>query len=270
MSGGVPAFSPEEGLLRLPPSGLRALAGWDQRPRDRRMPADESEAASLLAQLGIVGPDGVHPLLQPVSAALARPLVRLDVRVGLPAPPSSVNGWVVPGWAVFSLPARGGTHELRDIVAVHPTRVPGVIATVTSLGPRPIPCLPAPVILPTAAARALIFGQGGLHQAAVLDAAKVEDPSRGALEQLAALRIRTWRARSRWAPAHQVASRELRVVDGGQAGLWIWTDATVEGRQVTQLVAVSSSVVWQRVTALLPDGDDWAPRGDVGTSDDSG
>ncbi|MGH8902349.1 MAG: hypothetical protein ACRDYA_11870 [Egibacteraceae bacterium] len=260
MSGSiVPTFSPEDGLLRLPADGLRALAAWGQRPRARRLRADETEATSLLTELGVVGPDGVHPLLHPVSKTLARPLVRIDVRVGFPASPSVVNGWVVPGWAVFSLPVRGTTRGLRDIVAVHPTRVPGVVAMVTSLGPRPIPCLPAPVVLPTAAARALVFAQGGLDQAAVLDAAKVEEPWRGALERLAALRIRTWAARSRWAPANQVASRALRVVDGGEAGLWIWTDATVEGRPVTQLVAVASSVVWRHVTALLPDGDDRAP-----------
>lgn len=273
MTGGdtTPTFAPEDGLLRLPPASLGALAAWDERPEDPRLPADSPETTQLLTRLGVVGPRGLHPLLHPIAAALARPLVRLRLRVGAPAPPLDVSGWIVPGWAVFSLPVTG-ISDLRDIVTVHPTRLPGVIATVVSLGPRPGPCLPGRVILPTAAARALIFEQGGLDPRSVLSAAGVEEPWREALERLVALRVRTWSAHSSWPVGSQVASRRVRVVDGGEAGLWLWTDVTIEGHPVTQLTAVVPAVVWGRVTALLPDADDFAsveaqaPRGGAATT----
>ncbi|MFN2556416.1 MAG: hypothetical protein ABR592_06000 [Nitriliruptorales bacterium] len=253
----TPTFSPEDGLLRLPPAALGALAAWGERPETPKLRADSPETIHLLSKLGVAGPHGLHPLLEPMATTLARPLVRLRLRVGTPAPPLEVSGWIVPGWAVFSLPVSGKA-DLRDIVAVHPTRLPGMIATVVSLGPRPGLCLPGPVILPTAAARALIFEQGGLDSRSVLSAAGVEEPWHEALERLAALRIRTWSARSTWPLGNEVASRRVRVIDGGEAGLWLWTDATIEGRPVTQLTAVVPAVVWGHVTALLPDADDFA------------
>ncbi|MDP8931240.1 MAG: hypothetical protein M3O70_22390 [Actinomycetota bacterium] len=207
-----------------------------------------------------MGPDGLHPLLRPVSAALARPLVRVLLKLGTPA--STMSGWIVPGWAVFSLPV-GGRSGLRDIVAVHPTRLPGVIATVVSLGPRPSTELPGPVILPTPAARALVFGQGGLDPTAVLTAAAVEEPWRDALERLAALRILTWSARSRWPLAGEIVARMVHVVDGGEGGLWLWTDADIEGHAVARLTPVTSSVVWRHLTALLPDADDFVSSGEA-------
>ncbi len=258
MTGGgpTPTFSPEDGLLRLPLAALGALGALDERPEDPKYRAGSPETIHLLTQMGVVGPLGLHPLLDSIAAALARPLVRVRLRVGIPASPTIVSGWIVPGRAVLSLPVPG-TPDLRDIVTVHPTRLPGVITTVVSLGPRPSPRLPGPVILPTAAARALIFEQGGLHPKSVLSAAGVEEPWREALERLVDLRIRTWSARSSWTSGSHVASRRVRVVDGGEAGVWLWTDAIIEGHEVTQLTAVVPAVIWGHVTALLPDADDF-------------
>ena len=257
--GGGPVFSPEQGLLRLPRHGLRALAAHHRRRAGRPLPPGEAKASRLLEELGVVGTGGVYPLLEAVADTVAHPLVRLRLQVGRPAPPLTVLGWVAPGWGVFTLPVQDASRELWDVVQVHPTRVPGVLATVIGLGPRPGPSLWGSVVLPTEAARSLAFAEDGLDPQAVLRAAGVDEPWRGALAHLAGAVARTWAAGARWPRGDEVVGRQLRVVDGGGVGLWLWTDATIEGRALTRLAPATSSSVWRRLTALLPDADDFRP-----------
>ncbi len=258
-----PRFSPEEGLLRLPPAALEVLAAWHTQPRDPQLD-DASPTVSILHEIGAITPQGVHPLLEPIARAVARPLVRFELLVGWPSPPCRVAGWFAPGWAVLALPEPDGSSEQVGIVGVHPTRVPGVIATVTGLGPRPAPGVAQPIVLPPAAARALVFGEGGIGSAAVLDAIGMDGPSHTSLQQMADGVVRTWKAQSRWPLGSNTAVRELRVVDSGDAGLWLWLDATVAGRNVTKLGPVTSSVVWRHLTDLLPDADDFHCGAHVG------
>ncbi|MDP8960915.1 MAG: hypothetical protein M3N32_04785 [Actinomycetota bacterium] len=48
-----------------PTEGLRVLAAWDQHPDEPEQLAGPSGTVNLLAELGMVGPQGLHPLIRP-------------------------------------------------------------------------------------------------------------------------------------------------------------------------------------------------------------
>ena len=242
-------FDRRSGRLRLDQPACDALLAW----------AGGAEAAgpgiAELREAGVIVRGRPHAAVAPAVHALSEPVCRLQVelRPGDGAERGG-SGWVMSQAAALLLDLPEG---LRELVTVHPTFVPAGLARVVGLGPRPR--VPAePLHLPEPLAAALT----GPDVTARRDAA---DSISNHLDGTTARRVVRslgrgsagyWSVRASWPAApDRAGERLLRVVDTGDAGLWL----VEPGDGLTALWPTTPTVVWRALTALLPGDDELVP-----------
>lgn len=188
-----------------------------------------------------LGPSG------PVAVdALERGLGRATLRLGAPAAP-----WAVPlRWSPASALALVPDPQDRGVLDVLPLpspALPELVARIVDLGPRPEPMVTAPLLLPAEVLDVWLRGA----PRSVLDAA-VDDP--GSRRVLVALRHQlrvTWAVTSELPTSDgRLVSRAIRVVDAGDAGLWL-LHRVPEAGGVALLDGVTSTAVWDLLAGVL-------------------
>lgn len=245
----IPAFDATTGLLRLPALAVELLgrlaAGDDQ----QRLTARAPDAFALLERLGVVEHGGLHPAVVALAEAIARPLVRMVVRVGPPAAPVEARAWLDAGFAAYARPVDG----ILELAPGPPSGAPVFAAGLVDLGPRP----PAPargvVTVPDRAVRELLGSNGSPDPEAVLAVAGLPPAWRAPLALLAEACRCTWSVQVRWMVGEgRVAQRSVGVIDGGTAGLWRYERPAVSGRDLASLSPTRTREVWRELCALLP------------------
>lgn len=137
-----PELDADRGRLRLAEPTLQALIAHAADPVAAVLEDDALPELARLRAAGVIRGGESHPAFAGALAAIVRPsLCTLQL---------SYDGRAMQGWASYEdaallLPAREGADERRTLLAVHPTLLPGALARLVGLAPRPRPEGAAPV-----------------------------------------------------------------------------------------------------------------------------
>jgi hypothetical protein len=241
----------EAGLLRLSRPALQALATLTAGPA-APLPVDPPAEATLgaLESAGLVGPTGLHPVMAPIAAAVADPLVRIRFDHLGPGTPVECPGWISPDVAVLAVPGPDG---LDEIVAVETSFLPARLAGLIGLGPRPGPRLPAGSV------RADIGLLEALLSGLVASAEDVRRHVGPAVPQALVdavvaisegIRLH-WRVATTWGGPARPTTRTHEVVESRAGTFWV-VHRDFAG---TALSPITPTGLWRLLIGLLP-GDD--------------
>ena len=241
----------EAGVLRLSRPALQALATLTGGPA-APLPVDSPAETTLgaLESAGLVGPTGLHPVMAPIAAAVADPVVRIRFDHLGPGTPVECPGWISPDVAVLAVP---GSDGLDEILAVETSFLPARLAALIGLGPRPVPRLPpgsvrADIGLLEALLSGLVATAEDVrrHVGPVVPQALVD----AAVAISDGIRLH-WRATTTWGDPARPATRTHEVVESQAGTFWV-VHRDFAG---TELTPISPTGVWRLLIGLLP-GDD--------------
>lgn len=222
----APELSVAEGRLIIGEPTLRVLVAHAADPVDAVLQGPEAvrELAALQAA-GVIAGGRAHPAVAGALAAIVRPEI---CTLELSYSGKAMQGWIAYDAAALLLPARDGGDGRRTLLALHPTVVPGAIAALVDLGPRPVadPSVRPPDDL----------GPRGV--------ADVREPvPHGAVPGV----VRRWRLEAAWRLAGGVAGGDgLEVLDGAD-GLWLLTEG--EGESIAW--PVTPTLVWRHIVRVV-------------------
>lgn len=205
-----PELDAAEGRLIIGEPTLRVLVAHAADPVDVALQGPEAvrELAALQAA-GVIAGGRAHPALAGALAAIVRPEI---CTLELSYSGKAMQGWVAYDAAALLLPARDGGDGRRTLLAVHPTVVPGAIAAVVDLGPRPV-------------------------------ADVREALPHGAVPRV----VRRWRLEATWRLAGDVTGGDgLEVLDSAN-GLWLLTAG--EGQSIAW--PVTPTLVWRHIVRVV-------------------
>jgi hypothetical protein len=207
-----PELDAERGRLRIAEPTLRVLVAHAADPVGAVL---EDGVVSELARLraaGVIRGGETHPMLAGALAAMVRPTL-CTLRLSYDG--RAMQGWASHDDAALLLPSREEIDERRTLLAVHPTLLPGALARLVGLGPRPRPRAEAPV--------------------------PYED---GALEDV----IRRWRLEAAWTLASGAAGgATLEMVDT-EGGIWLLQPA---GDEPPLAWPVTPTFAWRQLVRLV-------------------
>jgi hypothetical protein len=241
----------EAGVLRLSRPALEALATLTAEPA-RPLPVVPPAETTLdaLERAGLVGPTGLHPMMAPIAAAVADPVVRIRFdRLG-PGTPVECPGWISPHVAVLAVPGPDG---LDQILAVETSFLPARLAGLVGLGPRPGPRLPAgSVPADVGLLEALFTGM----VASAEDVRRHVGPAvpQGLVDAVVAISdgVRLhWRVATTWGDPARPATRGHEVVESRAGTFWL-VHRDFAGAELTPITPTG---LWRLLIGLLP-GDD--------------
>ncbi len=210
MTAAAPELSAEEGRLIISEPTLRVLVAHAADPVDVVLQGPEAvrELAALQAA-GVIAGGRAHPAVAGALAAIVRPEI---CTLELSYSGKAMQGWIAYDAAALLLPARDGGDGRRTLLALHPTVVPGAIATLVDLGPRPLPEAREPV-------------------------------PHGAVPAV----VRRWRLEAVWQLAGDVTGGDgLEVIDSAD-GLWLLTEG--EGESIAW--PVTPTLVWRHIVRVV-------------------
>jgi hypothetical protein len=132
----APELSVADGRLIIGEPTLRVLVAHAADPVDVVLQGPEAvrELAALQAA-GVIAGGRAHPAVAGALAAIVRPEI---CTLELSYSGKAMQGWIAYDAAALLLPARDGGDGRRTLLALHPTVVPGAIAALVDLGPRPV------------------------------------------------------------------------------------------------------------------------------------
>lgn len=235
--GASPAtsFDPTNGQLVAGEAAFEAL-----RSAARREPLNASAAsqAQALTDCGALVAGRPHPALERVLAPTLAPVLELAVsRDDVVA-----RGWADDRDASLLIPLSGG--ELRRLAGVPVTLLPGVLAGMLGVGPRPGPAEREPVELESGQLGRLIAGERGQRAAEGQGAADSPEPPEAAAV-VAGLRDH-WRIDARW--VEDGRAEMLEAIDAAR-GLWLVMPRREGGARLEPTCATE---VWRHLTGLIP------------------
>jgi hypothetical protein len=236
----------DAGVLRLSRPALEALVTLARGPAARPDPAAEAALVALEAA-GLIGPAGLHPVMAPIAAAVADPLVELRFDHLGPGTPVECPGWVSPDVAVLAVPGADG---LDEIVAVETSFLPTRLADLVGLGPRPGPRLPAGSVradigLLEALLSGLVASAEDVrrHVGPVVPQALVD----AAVAISEGIRLH-WRVTTTWGDPARPARRTHEVVESLAGTFWL-VRRDFAG---TELTPITPTGLWRLLIGLLP------------------
>ena len=219
-----------------------------------------TRATEDLRASGALTRRGVHPALEPVLAAVNRPVCEIHAdRRAHGAPGRRAIGWVDPRVAALLTDRQHleAGDPRWDLTAPHPTFLPAALAELFDLGPRGRPDTSGlarrSAVTVTALDRLLTLGQRATRDAVAETLPHRSEPAIAAVHQ-AVTRLRgRWRLEARWsAPGERTGWRSLDVIDS-DPGLWV---ARREGRAGFRLVPATPTQIWRLLTTVLPTADE--------------
>ncbi|MFI1360665.1 hypothetical protein ACH4TV_44905 [Streptomyces sp. NPDC020898] len=248
---------------------------------DGETPPDELwDSLVELQGIGLVGEEGeLAPLLRDLLGALADPVVMVQVEVTGEHGPVN-HGVIVGQEAVIAHDGWPGEEE-SEYVSIEPNTLVWELARKVNLhrGEKPEDGAPELRVETTMAALDAAFvaleepGEDDdatreLVRAALTEADnKLKDPSLGQFLDLVVSLNATWRITTAWDGKHDgeraAMVRAIGVWDCGPLGYWIreQPEEPIMPGQVTPdsalvLVRSNSAEVWEKITDLLPDGEE--------------
>lgn len=227
----VVRFDPATGMLVATETGFEALrsAARDQ-PPDPAAKAD----ADALSECGALVAGRPHPALEHALAPTLAPALELNLSWG----DAVARGWADARSASLLVPLATG--QLRRLASLPASLLPGVLAGMVGLRPRPAPKGREPVELGPAELGRLIAEQRGQAPAIAAQAA----PPSGATGAVAGLRAH-WRINAHWVQRQQMEM--LEVIDA-EHGLWLVLPAESGAR----LEPTHAAAIWRHLTGLIP------------------
>ncbi|HEU5472663.1 MAG TPA: hypothetical protein VFV67_18610 [Actinophytocola sp.] len=167
---------------------------------------------------------------------VARPGLRMTVRIVRPGPPLWHGVWATRRDAVLGSPVGAGRYELSPL---EPVLIPFAVATIVGLRRRPVDPARTATRIPTS--RYLALG---------------DEPPGGEYAGLAAVlrgRRTAWRASSTWRDSGgEPHAARVHVIDGGDAGLWLVAPKDQDGPDPVLVVEPTDvRQVWSALTGLL-------------------
>ena len=235
-------FNADSGRVRLDQPTFDRLVSW--------VNGDDTADPQLTALVdsGAITRNEPHRALVPGLRAVTGSLCRL--RIGLiddRGTRKAGDGWVGRGEAALLLDLPDGD---RELIALHPTLLPAVIARVTRLGPRPTSGS-EPLHLTGELLADLLSGNASDRKAAA-ETLAVHDSDRplpGLVAGLVSGPWRRWTVTVEWrTPQGEPASHTLQVLDADTCLCLCEASSTN-----ATLWPTTASGVWRRLTLLLPD-----------------
>jgi hypothetical protein len=211
---GAPELDAEQGRLVIGESALRVLLAHTADPVSVALEGDDAvRELAALQGAGVIEGGRAHPAVAGALAAIVRPeLCTLELSYAGKA----MQGWLSYGAAALLLPSRSEGEARRTLLALHPTVVPGALAALVDLGPRPRTGAPEP---------------------------RVVTP--GAFADVR----RRWRLEAAWTLPGDVAGGDgLEVIDSAD-GLWMLTTGDEGGQPIAW--PVTPTLVWRQLVRIV-------------------
>jgi hypothetical protein len=205
-------FDPEHGRVLLGEEELRVLVTHTADPVGVAT-AEAVEPLAALQAAGVITGGRAHPAVAEALAAIVRPdLCTLELSYSGKA----MQGWASYGAAALLLPSREDADGRRPLVAVHPTVLPGALAELVDLGPRPVPDGASPVVY---------------FEDAIPDVR------------------RRWRLEATWKLEDgRTGGDGVEVLDTG-GGLWMLTTGEEGGQAIAW--PVTATLVWRHIVRIV-------------------
>ncbi len=212
------------------------------------------EAVARLVEAGVIDSGRPHEALVAGLEAVTGSVCRLHVEVRDEAGElERANCWVSGGAAALLVDLPGGMR--REFLTVHPTFLPGALARLLGLGPRPR--LDAqPLTVPEPLFDRLLDPDADQRQAAlpVLLADNEDEQVAATAQALVTGSRRAWSVQVEWQTRQdQPQQRTLKVLDT-EAGLWL----VEPGPTGPAMWPATATTVWRALVLLLPRDDELA------------
>lgn len=248
------------GILRMSRRALDAVAALASPGPEAGAAAVDAVAAGTLDPLreaGLLDATGLHPMISPIAAALAAPVVRLRFLDLGPGPAVESPGWVSPDVAVLALPGPAGLDvDMHEIVAVDTPFLPHRLAALAGLGPRPAHWITEPLKADPGLFEAILSGLA----ATVSDIRShvgptVPQPLIEAVLEFSGNYRRHWRVSTAWGDSPgPIGGRSVEAVESPTGRLWRVERPSGEQGGVV-LSPATPTGLWRLFIGLLP-GDD--------------
>ena len=230
---GAPELDEGGGRLLVGEATLRVLVAHAADPVDVALQGPDAvrELAALQAA-GVITGGRAHPALAGALAAIVRPTV---CTLELSQSGKATQGWVAHDAAALLLSERDDGGGRRQLLALHPTVVPGVLAALVDLGPR--------------------------------SRTDATEPLAWTPDAIAAV-TRRWRLEAAWVLEDGRSGGDgLEVLDTAER-LWLLTTGDEGGQPIAW--PVTPTLVWRQIVRLVmrraavvePRGGDPQPNGD--------
>jgi hypothetical protein len=228
---GAPELDAERGRLLIGEPTLRVLVAHAADPVDVALQGEEAvrELAALQAA-GVIAGGRAHPSVAGALAAMVRPeLCTLELSYSGKA----MQGWLTYDAAALLLPERDGGEGRRTLLALHPTVVPGALAALVDLGPRPAAGARGPRVY-TPEPRVSTPG--------------APEPRVSTPDSFPQVR-RRWRLEATWRLPDGVTGGDgLEVLDSAD-GLWMLTTGDERGQPIAW--PVTPTLVWRQIVRVV-------------------
>lgn len=210
----APELDADQGRLLIGETTLRVLLAHTADPVAVALEGDEAvRELAALQGAGVIEGGRAHPAVAGALAAIVRPeLCTLE----LSHSGKAMQGWLSFGAAALLLPSRSAGEARRTLLALHPTVVPGALAALVELGPRPREGAPEPRVV---------------TQDTFVDVR------------------RRWRLEAAWTLPGDVAGGDgLEVIDSAD-GLWMLTTGDEGGQPIAW--PVTPTLVWRQLVRIV-------------------
>jgi hypothetical protein len=205
----------------------------------------------------VVSADGEpHPAVAAALAAIGAPVCTLRLAVSADvAHDVTGDGWVSGDAAAVLLDLPDG---LRELVTVHPTFLPALLARVVRLGPRP--ALPVPSVeVPAGRLAELVSPDDAVRERAA-DRTAAECGAEAAAHAMGSGLRRRWDIVASWPSAYGGTGQHAIQILDTRAGLWSVEPA---GDQRVRLWPITSTMAWHALVQLLPTSEELAADQDL-------
>lgn len=210
----APELDAEQGRLLIGEATLRVLLAHTADPVAVALEGDEAvRELAALQGAGVIAGGRAHPSLAGALAAIVQPEL---CTIELSHSGKAMQGWLAYDAAALLLPSRSEGEPRRTLLALHPTVVPGALAALVDLGPRPRTGAPEP---------------------------RVYTP-----EAFPDVR-RRWRLEAAWSlPGDVTGGDGLEVLDSAD-GLWMLTTGDEGGQPIAW--PVTATLVWRQLVRIV-------------------
>jgi len=235
----TPRLDLATGAIRVAPATLEVLLAYADDPALVEREGPHAEHLEALRSAELLQGRTLHPDLRAALEPVATPACRLALRHD----EHRSRGWVSGAVATLAVPATGG---LRDLIRMHPSFLPEALGRLAGLGARPRPPEAATLRIPEPTFERLSRNTGDASDPELRDLSELDSA-----QAVAVLRhVRgAWGAVARWTnAAGRACERQVEVLDSQEEGLWL----VERSRGMAQLAPATTTLIWRRLTELLP------------------